>query len=297
MTFTEADAQYEVVKQQYLAGALNDDQFDEQLHRLMVLDDAGAWWAKSRENGAWHYYDAVTGTWRSAIPPAGAPLPPTGASPDLASGSPSGDRPGASEAEQGIAPGAASGAASGTVSRTAPGAATNLPKWAAVKPGTVTPPAGAGPAQGSSPAQGVSPTWSAGQIQSPGAAKTPAGPARAISGPAGGAAAGSLAGGARTPSALPGTAQGVPATSGYRPRDFGPVAELTGGMKVLFYVLALFLPLLGLILYFVYRGKPADADRAAARAFLILGIVSLVFALMCGATFFLLESPLLGAGS
>ena len=51
MTFAEADAQYEVIKQQYLAGALDDDQFEEQLHRLMVLDEAGLWWAKSRENG------------------------------------------------------------------------------------------------------------------------------------------------------------------------------------------------------------------------------------------------------
>ena len=61
MTFAEADAQYEVIKQQYLAGALDEEQFDEQLHRLMVLDDAGVWWAKSRENGSWHYYDLGKG--------------------------------------------------------------------------------------------------------------------------------------------------------------------------------------------------------------------------------------------
>ncbi len=68
-------------------------------------------------------------------------------------------------------------------------------------------------------------------------------------------------------------------------------------MKVLFYILALLLPILGLILYFVYRNKPAQADRTAARAFLILGIASIVFSCMCSTTFFLLESTLLGTGT
>jgi hypothetical protein len=266
MTFAEADAQYEVVKQQYLSGALADEQFDEQLRRLMVLDAAGAWWAKSRENGVWHYFDAATGNWVAATPPtAPAPPPPprtreTGPTPLPAAA------PGAaSTAHQGSTSSAASDAAQGSTSG-ATGGATSLPKWAAVKPGAPTPTAGA---------------------------------PRAISGPAAGASGASGAPGAATRStaSLPGTAQGAPATGGYHPRDFGPIAELTGSMKVLFYVLSLFLPFLGLILYFVYRHKPAEADRAAARVFLILGIASLVFTFMCGATFFLLESPLLGAGT
>ncbi len=66
MTFAEADAQYEVLKQQYLAGALDEEQFDERLHQLMVLDEAGLWWAKSRENGLWHYYDPSSGDWIAA---------------------------------------------------------------------------------------------------------------------------------------------------------------------------------------------------------------------------------------
>ena len=36
---------------------------------LMVLDDVGRWWAKSRENGAWHYYDATTDSWLPDAPP------------------------------------------------------------------------------------------------------------------------------------------------------------------------------------------------------------------------------------
>ena len=112
----------------------------------------------------------------------------------------------------------------------------------------------------------------------------------AASAPVGRSAAGAAA-------ALPSTSQGAPATSSYNPRDFGPIAELTGGIKVLFYILALLLPILGLILYFVYRNKPAQSDRTAARAFLILGIASIVFSCMCSTTFFLLESTLLGTGT
>ena len=68
-------------------------------------------------------------------------------------------------------------------------------------------------------------------------------------------------------------------------------------MKVLFYILVLLLPRPGLILYFVYRNKPAQADRTAARAFLILGIASIVFSCMCSTTFFLLESTFLRDGN
>jgi hypothetical protein len=183
VTYAEADTQYEVVKQQYLSGALDDDQFEEQLHQLMVLDEAGLWWAKSRENGSWHFYDAGKGQWIAGTPPVRTPtvsLPPS--------------------------------------------------------------------------SSGVSPV-------------------------------------------LPGTSQGVPTTAGYSPPGLSPVSELSGGTKVLFYALSLLLPILGLILYFVYRSKPALPDRSAARVFLILGIVSIVFSTMCGATFFLLEATMLGTGT
>lgn len=247
MTFSEADAQYEVIKQQYLAGALDEDQFDEQLHRLMVLDDAGLWWAKSRENGSWHYYDLGKGDWIAATPPASTPdIPSPPALPSAPAAEPKAKRAKAAEprAVDPIPP------AAGT-------SESNLPRWAAVKPTASTTAAAAGAAAGT-PSVGRSATGS---------------------------------------EALPSTSQGSPATASYSAHDFGPIAELTGGMKVLFYILALLLPILGLILYFVYRNKPAQADRTAARAFLILGIASIVFSCMCSTTFFLLESTFLGTGT
>lgn len=248
MTFAEADAQYEVLKQQYLAGALDEEQFDERLHQLMVLDEAGLWWAKSRENGLWHYYDPSSGDWIAAVPPSNTPaLPPPVSLPSKTAAEPQANRPKAAEPR----PSEANPSAAGT-------GASDLPRWAAVKPAAGATSAAAG--------------------------------ATATTAPAGRSAAGAEA-------VLPSTSQGAPATSSYSARDFGPIAELTGGMKVLFYILALLLPILGLILYFVYRNKPAQADRTAARAFLILGIASIVFSCMCSTTFFLLESTLLGTGT
>lgn len=194
MTYTEADAQYEVIKQQYLAGTLDDSQFEEQLHLMMVLDNSGLWWAKSRENGSWHFYDGKQGNWVAGTPPV---------------------------------------------------------SLQAVPPPSLLPSA-------------------------PSTEPLPGQPHAAL--------------------VLPGTSQGAPTTAGYSALDFGPVPDLTGGMKVLFYGLSLLLPILGLILYFVYRNKPALPDRSAARVFLILGIVSIVFSTMCGATFFLLEATMLGTG-
>jgi hypothetical protein len=248
MTFAEADAQYEVLKQQYLAGALDEEQLDERLHQLMVLDEAGLWWAKSRENGSWHYYDASSGNWIAAAPPSGAlTLPP----PASLLSTP------AAESQAKRASPAEPRAVGATPLATATGES-DLPRWAAVKPATGAAPAAAG--------------------------------MTAVTAASGRSSAGAAA-------VLPSTSQGAPATSSYNARDFGPIAELTGGMKVLFYILALLLPVLGLILYFVYRNKPAQADRTAGRAFLILGIASIVFSCMCSTTFFLLESTLLGTGT
>lgn len=245
MTFAEADAQYEVLQQQYLAGALDEEQFDERLHQLMVLDEAGLWWAKSRENGLWHYYDPSSGDWIAAAPPSNTPaLPPPASLPSTTAAEPQAKRPKAAEPRPAEAKPAATGMGE-----------SDLPRWAAVKPAVSASPAAT--------------------------AATAAAPA----------------GRSSTEAVLPSTSQGAPATSSYNARDFGPIAELTGGMKVLFYILALLLPVLGLILYFVYRNKPAQADRTAARAFLILGIASIVFSCVCSTTFFLLESTLLGTGT
>ena len=57
--------------------------------------------------------------------------------------------------------------------------------------------------------------------------------------------------------------------------------ELTPTMKIIFYVLSFFIPIVGIVLFFVYRGKPAPEDRAAANLFLILGIVSIALSCFC----------------
>ncbi|MCS6826685.1 MAG: hypothetical protein NZ553_08745 [Caldilinea sp.] len=55
--------------------------------------------------------------------------------------------------------------------------------------------------------------------------------------------------------------------------------ELSPGLKIVFYVLSFLVPIVGIVLYFVYRNKPAQEDRSAANLFLILGLIA--FALSC----------------
>ena len=123
MTFAEADAQYEVIKQQYLAGALDEEQFDERLHQLMVLDEAGLWWAKSRENGLWHYYDPSSGNWIAAAPPSSTPALPPPSLPSTPAAEPQAKRPRRLNRRAAAAnpPEASAGESA-------------LPRWAAVKP-------------------------------------------------------------------------------------------------------------------------------------------------------------------
>lgn len=63
--------------------------------------------------------------------------------------------------------------------------------------------------------------------------------------------------------------------------NFGPLPELGSGMRLLFYLLAFLVPLAGIVLFFIYRNKPAREDRAAARAFLIIGIAMLALNCIC----------------
>src|SRR5215210_2049557 len=63
--FQGADRRYEELKRQRDAGSIGDEEFDEQLKRLMVQDERGRWWSKSRKSGEWHYNDGsswVAGT-------------------------------------------------------------------------------------------------------------------------------------------------------------------------------------------------------------------------------------------
>lgn len=280
MTFAEADAQYELIKQRFLAGGLNDEQYDEQLRDLMVVDDDGRWWAKSRENGLWHYYDAEAETWTTAVPPLETAIPPLeeDAPPPVAPSSPSPSSPSpvsASPTPQSAQPqyAAPDEPTMPVVSETSAAepiakveanlrvqanpwvqttySQASVPKWAAVVPDS----------EGST-APGVSNRDVHATVS-----------AVFASGNQAGATAG-----------------------GYSAHDFAPVPELGSGLKIVLCILSFLTPLLGLVLFAVYRTKPVASDRAAARLFLILGVLSLMLYGLCGVTILMAESALFGAG-
>jgi hypothetical protein len=63
--FQGADRRYEELKRQRDGGSISEEEFDEQLKDLMVQDESGRWWVKSRKSGEWHYNDGsswVAGT-------------------------------------------------------------------------------------------------------------------------------------------------------------------------------------------------------------------------------------------
>lgn len=65
--FREADRRYAELKSQLDAGTISTEEFDAQRQRLMVRDDEGRWWAKSRNTGAWNYHDG--NGWVRGTPP------------------------------------------------------------------------------------------------------------------------------------------------------------------------------------------------------------------------------------
>jgi hypothetical protein len=70
--FDDVDRRYAELKRQYDSGMINADQFDEQLRALMIQDEQGRWWAKSRETGVWSYYDGSR--WVQGDPPRRPPV-------------------------------------------------------------------------------------------------------------------------------------------------------------------------------------------------------------------------------
>ncbi|MBV9453388.1 MAG: SHOCT domain-containing protein [Rubrobacter sp.] len=64
--FQEAEHRFAEVKRQFDAGALSAEEFDAQRRQLMVQDDEGRWWAKSK-TGQWNYHDG--NAWISGTPP------------------------------------------------------------------------------------------------------------------------------------------------------------------------------------------------------------------------------------
>jgi hypothetical protein len=67
MDFQEADQRYVEIKQRHKAGDLTQEEFDKQLKELMVQDEEGRWWVKSRTTGEWHYHDGER--WIKDTPP------------------------------------------------------------------------------------------------------------------------------------------------------------------------------------------------------------------------------------
>ncbi len=65
--FREADRRYVELKSKLDAGTISTEEFDAQRRRLMVRDDEGRWWAKSRNTGAWNYHDG--NGWVRGTPP------------------------------------------------------------------------------------------------------------------------------------------------------------------------------------------------------------------------------------
>ncbi|MEJ2732698.1 MAG: SUMF1/EgtB/PvdO family nonheme iron enzyme [Anaerolineae bacterium] len=68
MDFAQADEKYDELKQDFEAGTLSAEAFEEALREMMVLDDQERWWAKSRESGEWHYFDEEKDEWIRAKP-------------------------------------------------------------------------------------------------------------------------------------------------------------------------------------------------------------------------------------
>ena len=65
--FREVDRHYAELERQRAAGAIDEQQFDAQRRRLMVQDDEGRWWIRSRETGEWLYHDGDS--WVRGAPP------------------------------------------------------------------------------------------------------------------------------------------------------------------------------------------------------------------------------------
>ncbi len=85
MDFREADRRFPELKRQLDAGTISTEEFDAQLRQLMVRDDEGRWWAKSRKTGEWNYHDGSA--WVRDTPPGYQPPPtlPAESTPDLQS--------------------------------------------------------------------------------------------------------------------------------------------------------------------------------------------------------------------
>ena len=72
--FRDLDRRHTELKRQHDEGTLSTEEFDAQLQQMMVRDDEGRWWAKSRKTAEWYYHDG--NTWLRGTPPSYQPVAP-----------------------------------------------------------------------------------------------------------------------------------------------------------------------------------------------------------------------------
>ncbi len=66
MDFQAADRRYAELQWQRNSGTLDQEEFEAELEKLMVKDQQGRWWSKSKRTGEWHYFNG--GTWMPGTP-------------------------------------------------------------------------------------------------------------------------------------------------------------------------------------------------------------------------------------
>lgn len=66
MDFQAADRRYAELQWQRNSGTLDQEEFEAELEKLMVKDQQGRWWSKSKRTGEWHYFNGST--WMPGTP-------------------------------------------------------------------------------------------------------------------------------------------------------------------------------------------------------------------------------------
>lgn len=246
MTFAEADARFEGLRRRYQTGGLTAEQYDAELRQLMIMDAASRWWSKARTTGEWHYYDPIADRWIPATPPVEGP--PVEAPPATAVGL----------------------VESAAALPTAAGLSTDNPSTDDLSTDDL-----------STADLSTTDLSTTGQIT---------GNQSTADLTAGVPAASDLAAGTAV-SPYPTAPSPAPVDAAAEWAGWAPVTRqvqepaLSGAVKAVFAVFSLLIPVVGIVLFFVYRGQPHPADRSAARLFLILGVVSFALSCLCSTIF------------
>ncbi len=284
MDFIEAERRYGEAKRKYDAGTLSAGDFDALLRELMVQDEKGRWWAKSRDTGDWNTYDNATGAWIVSKPPIA--LPPTPAAPaDLppAHGAASAARP--RRKEEPAAPEKPEPAAD-FMPPVQLGPAPASEKPAAERPVTdefVAPASGQPLIQPAAESESFMPPIQLGPTPT---AEKPAAAKPASAKPA--AAESFMPPVQLEQEVLP--AEPVRPVAPRPPITVGAVGPtpIGAGMSLLIYIASFLIPIVGIVVFFLFRTRPADSDKRVARVALILGVVSILLGCLCSGGFMLL---------